>query len=137
PTFDLETSPYHFSEKEEILLQHVKSSPQSYSEISKILGVKNLYAILKSLAGKEAVLLYEEIKEKYSPKTETRIRLTKSNTSEEAIALLFEAVAKKPKQEGILLRYLQLVPVFRDASLNPQGVVKSTLLEGDLSASSL
>ncbi len=137
PEFDFENSLHHFSEKEELLISHLKNSPQSYSEISKILGVKTLYSIIKSLTAKEAILLYEEIIDKYTPKTETRIRLTKANANEQSIQQLFETFAKKPKQEAILLKYLQEVPVFRDASLNTKGVLKATLLEGDLSASSL
>jgi primosomal protein N' (replication factor Y) len=35
-----------------------------YSQIVSLLGVKHLYSILKSLVGKEAVILYEEVKEK-------------------------------------------------------------------------
>ncbi len=137
PEFDKETSAHHFSEKETLLLNQLEDAPKSYTEISKILNVKNVYAILKSLTSKEAVLLYEEIIEKYTPKTETRIRLTKSNSSEKSIALMFESFAKKPKQEAILLKYLQEVPVFRDSTLNHQGILKSALLDGGLSASSL
>ncbi len=137
PDFTIETSPHHFSDKERMLLNHLKNDPQSYSEISKILGVKNLYSILKSLTGKEAILLYEEIIEKYSPKKETRIRLTSAHANKKSLELLFETFAKKPKQEAILLKYLQEVPVFRDATLNTKGIAQVKVLEAGLSPSSL
>ena len=52
-----------------------------YSQIVALLGVKHLYSILKSLVGKEAVILYEEVKEKFKPKTEKKIRLTEQYNS--------------------------------------------------------
>ena len=108
-----------------------------YSDISKLLGVKHLYAILKSLVTKEAILLFEEVKEKYKPKTEKKVRLTTSYTNTESIEKLFETVSSKPKQEDILLKYLQLVPVLSHSALNKNGCSKKKLLEGDFSESSL
>src|SRR5690606_40801787 len=50
------------------------------SDLSELLGIKNIYSIIKSLVAKEAILLFEEIKEKYKPKTEKRVRLAKEFT---------------------------------------------------------
>ncbi|MFN8691490.1 MAG: primosomal protein N', partial [Cyclobacteriaceae bacterium] len=62
PGFDRETSSHDFSEKEEIVLRHLQQESMTYTEASKILGAKSIYSILKSLAGKEAIVLYEEVK---------------------------------------------------------------------------
>lgn len=137
PAFNLDESELGFSEKELILLKRLTDESLSYSDISKLLGVKNLYSILKSLAGKEAIILYEQVKEKYKPKTETKIRLTEEYLESEALEKLFETLSTKPKQESILLKYLQHVPLFQDTSLNKNGIAKKELLTEDLSESSL
>lgn len=137
PSFDWETTLFEFSEREEILLNRLKDEPLPYSDISKLLGLKNLYSILKSLVSKEAVILYEEVKEKFKPKTEKRIRLKTEYTTHEALEKVFEQVATKPKQEAVLLKYLQLVPVLQDNPSNKTGIIKKILLEGDISESSL
>lgn len=137
PAFDEETTLFEFSQKEEILLTHLKHEPLPYSEISKLLNLKNLYSILKSLVSKEAVILYEEVKEKFKPKTEKRIRLTPEFTSNEALEKAFESLAKKPKQEEIILKYLQEVHIFQNPKANVTGIGKKVLLGDELSESSL
>ena len=137
PAFDEETTLFEFSQKEEILLRHLKNEPLPYSEISKLLNLKNLYSLLKSLVSKEAVIVYEEVKERYKPKTEKRIRLTADFTSNQALEQVFESLANKPKQEAIVLKYLQEVHVIQNPESNQAGIAKRTLLGDELSESSL
>jgi primosomal protein N' (replication factor Y) (superfamily II helicase) len=138
PAFDPDESDQPFSEKELILIRHLKHQTLEYSEISKILDVKNVYNILKSLVKKEAIILFEEVKEKYKPKTEKRVRLSEAYVSHEALELLFEKMAAKPKQEAIVLRYLQLVPVLNSKTSNKTGCTKKELLhEKEISEASL
>lgn len=137
PSFDEETTPFDFSEREIMLIRHLKQESLSYTDASKLLGAKNIYSILKSLASKEAILLFEQVKEKYRPKTEKRIRLQANHASKKELEKLFKESASKPKQEAVLLKYLQHVPVFSDAELNRKGIAKAQLLEEDISASSL
>ncbi|MBY0434176.1 MAG: primosomal protein N', partial [Cyclobacteriaceae bacterium] len=72
PAFQLEESPFDFSEKERLVINHLKSSPLSYSDVAKLLDVKSIYSILKSLTAKDAIILFEKVKEKFKPKTEKR-----------------------------------------------------------------
>jgi len=137
PAFDLEESTQPFSDKELILLKNLEHDSLDYSGVSKLLGVRHPYSILKSLVAKEAVILYEEIREKYKPRTEARVRLAATHTSHEALESLFETLSSKPKQEEILLRYLQSVSVLADPESNHHGMSKKLLLEPDLSESSL
>lgn len=137
PSFSWETTLFEFSQKEEILLRHLQQKPHAYSEISKLLGIKNLYSILKSVVGKEAAILFEEVKEKFKPKTEKRIRITNGYLTSKALESVFQLLAAKPKQESVLLKYLQLVPVLQDSQANKNGISKKILLEGDISESSL
>lgn len=137
PAFDEATTLFEFSQKEEILINHLKHEPLPYSEISKLLNLKNLYSILKSLVSKEAVILYEEVKEKFKPKTEKRVRLTPAFASNKALENVFESLTKKPKQEAIVLKYLQDVHILQDAASNTAGLSKKDLLGENLSESSL
>lgn len=137
PSFQFEESTLPFSEKEMILLKKLEQESLSYTEISKLLGVKHLYSILKSLVGKEAILLFEEVKEKYKPKTEKMVRLHGVYLTEEKLHELFDTLSSKPKQEAVLLRYLQEVPVLHDVESNKKGLNRKKLLNHDISESSL
>jgi primosomal protein N' (replication factor Y) (superfamily II helicase) len=138
PGFDLEESESPFSDNEILLLKSLQQKALSYSDISKILGIKNIYSLIKSLVIKEAILLYEQVKEKYKPKTEVRVRLSRTYLQDqEKLENLFETLASKPKQEEVLLKYLQEVPVLNDRSLNNAGLAKQTFLEAGLSESSI
>lgn len=139
PNFDREESAYPLDDREVKILDALdKSEEISYEDCEKILGVKTIHPILKSLVGKEAILIFEKVQEKYTPKVETRIRLTSQIASDKkALEEVFEALAGKPKQESILLKYLRDVPVFQKAHLNEKGVNKAILLEEGGSESSL
>lgn len=137
PAFSLEESTHAFSEKEVILLKRLENGTMSYSEIAKFLGVKYIFSILKSLSGKEAIILFEEVKEKFKPKTEKRIRLTPAFNNAKALEELFESLASKPKQEAIMLKYLQQVPVLSDLKMNKTGISRKDLLDEGGSESSV
>jgi primosomal protein N' (replication factor Y) len=137
PAFNLEESEFLFSEKEIVLLKKLQNESLTYSDISKLLGVKNLYSLLKSLVSKEAVILFEEVREKYRPKKVSKIRLAASHAKPEALEALFEKLAKHPKQEAVILKYLQHVPAFQHQELNAQGILKNVLLDEEISESSL
>lgn len=139
PNFDLETSKYPLDVREEKILEALEKKEElSYEDCEQILGIKTIHPILKSLVAKEAILIFERVQEKYTPKVETRVRLTSQilNTKG-ALEAIFETVQGKPKQESILLKFLRDVPVFNKPHLNEKGVEKSTLLEDGDSPSSL
>ncbi len=137
PAFSLEESTLDFSEKEVMLIQRLGNGTMTYSEVSKFLGVKYIFSILKSLSAKEAIILFEEVKEKFKPRTEKRIRLARGMTDRRVLEDLFANISSRPGQEAILLKYLQDVPVLHDPESNKTGISKKTLLEGGASVSSL
>ena len=137
PAFQLEDTAFDFSEKERLVINNLASQSLSYSEVAKLLDVKSIYSILKSLSSKEAIILFEKVKEKYKPKTEKRLRLHQNFLEKEKLESLFEMLATKPKQEAVVLKYLQEVPVFQDLHLNENGIGRSGLLMDDISESSL
>ncbi len=137
PAFDWNSTLFEFSDKEEMLLKKLAQESLSYTDITKLLGVKHLHSILKSLVKKEAIILFEEVKDKYKPKVERRIRLTNNFLSSTQLEQLFEQLASKPKQEEVLLKYLQEIPVIKQVDSNTHGISRSHLLKSDLSESSL
>ncbi len=139
PTFDSDTSTYPLDDREEILLQALASKDDmTYEECENVLGLKSIHSIIKSLVIKEAILVFEQLKEKYTPKVESRIRLSKEYASDKkALEALFNDIANKPKQEEILLKYLQEIPVYKQPDLNQKGLDKKVITEANLSVSSL
>lgn len=136
PAFQLDESSFDFSEKERMLINRLSDETLTYSEVAKFLEVKSVYSILKSLASKEAIIIFEKVKEKYKPKTEKRLRLHEGYTDKKKLESLFETLSSKPKQEAVVLKYLQIVPVFKDMALNERGLGKSEFLTDGLSESS-
>jgi primosomal protein N' (replication factor Y) len=137
PSFHWDETQFDFSEKEQMLLRHLQTEALGYSDVAKLLGTKNIYSILKSLSSKEAIILFEEVKEKFKPKTEKRIRLGAEFLSKKNLGKLFEELAAKPKQEAVVLKFLQEVPVFSHPDLNEKGLTKASLVKEDISESSL
>lgn len=139
PTYDSDTSPYPLDDREDMLLQALANkSEMSYEDCEAVLGIKSIHSIIKSLVIKEAILVFEQVREKYSPKVETRIRLSKEYAEDKkALEAVFQELANKTKQEEILLKYLQEIPVYNKPELNRLGVEKSIFTDANLSASSL
>lgn len=135
PNFNFEESKFEFSEKEWMILNRIKNDTLSYTELAKFLNVKSLHSIIKSLRLKEAIVLIEEIKEKYQPKREKRIRFTRKFLTKRKLENLFEEISSKPKQEALLLCILQGLPVVQYPELNSVGISKSSLLsKGDFAS---
>jgi len=138
PGFVLEESTFDFSEKERILLANLQASENiTYSDAAKLLGVKSIYSLIKSLTSKEAIILFEQVKEKFKPKTENHIRLTPFYVDKKNLEALFERLGSKPKQEAVLLKYLQEIPVFSHPEINTKGIAKAKILDAEISESSI
>ena len=65
PDFSLDQSEIGFSDKELLLIKSLEFDRSlTYPEAAKVLSLKNIYHVLKSLINKEVVLIYEELKER-------------------------------------------------------------------------
>ena len=127
------------SSKEELLMATLRGVESIlFSEIGKNLGIKGVYTIIKSLLKKEAIFVFELVREKFSPITQKRIRLHAIYVDNQTLLQnTLSALEKKPKQADILLSYLQKIPVYKDAYLNENGILKKEFLTENLSESSL
>ena len=137
PEFDIQDLDLEFSEKEWELIKSLEFDKSlTYPQAAKILDVKNIYHILKSLLNKQAIIIFEEIKENYKPKKEKRVRISNEYLEEEnRLEILFTELEKQPKQVDILLAYLQSVPVYDNPESNEKGFGKSSLLHHQVSKS--
>lgn len=79
---------------------------QKVAELQKEAGVRNVLPSVKSLLDKGAVLMREELKRTYRPKTVHCVRLTEAYFSEERLNELLSALQRAPRQQELLLHYL-------------------------------
>ncbi len=137
---DLEQGEWSMEERN--LLQTLKTqSSMTYPEAAEIIDSTDLYHTIKFLIAKQAVIVFEQVKEKYQPKKVRKIRLAPQlAVSENALEEVFKSLEKKPQQEAVLLKYLSQVPIYGNASSNDRGISKSELLSdkgGSISSSSV
>ncbi len=109
----------------------------SFSEIEKTLKLKKLNKIISELLKKDAILLFEQVKDKYSPKKIKKIRLNQNLFLENGLEKLFKDLEKNEKQQEIILHYLKETNCLSTPELNSIGLEKSSFLLQELSSSSL
>ncbi len=128
------------TQTEEKLLEAVQEkSSLSTDEAARLLGQSDIYPVIKSLSKKGAVLIYEEVKEKYTPKIIKKIRLTADYEDWEPLKDTIDELEerKQYKQVGVLMKYLARVPVMHNRTANAAGLEKSVLVKDDISESAL
>ena len=137
PTFDPDNTTWDFVEREQQILDALRNQESlTYAEVMEVLGIKSIHPLLKSLLGKNAIVVFEEVQDKYRPKVIKKVRLTPPYSGSVAnLEALFEQLPEK--QEAIVLRYLQSVPVYKEAAANKEGLAKKVFTKGDFSPSSL
>jgi primosomal protein N' (replication factor Y) len=120
------------NEKEIRLLEALQEKASlTYEEAAEVAGVKNIYNLIKSLIAKALIIVFEEVKERYQPKIVKKIRLTQDYLTKSDLERLSQKLETKPKQLNNLLFYLRHVPVFRDWTLNEQGMDKAEFLKNE------
>jgi len=92
------------------------------SDISKILGQKTVFPILRGLFEKNIIIISEEITEKFKPRKKSFIRLHSQYKDPENRRALFEILERAPKQLKLLLTYFKL-------EKQQEEISKSDLLE--------
>ncbi len=124
---------------EQIIIDELKKQDSlTYEEIERLVQKSNITSLIKSLVGKRAVILYEEVKEKYKPKVQRKIRLTEAYLTNDSLVALTKSLEKSSKQQEILMRYLSYIPVYNSPELNKKGLEKSIIAnDNNLSDSSL
>ncbi|MBB1139212.1 primosomal protein N' [Myroides sp. WP-1] len=97
-------------------------------EIIAILNRKQVFPVINSLLTKGAILLQEEMVEKYKPKQVRYVRLASEYIQEDGLTKLMEVVNRAAKQRELVLKYFQLQAMNK----NPISV-KQLIEEGESS----
>lgn len=127
PAFD-RSADSQFSDKEFLILdaldvQHVLT----LADVSQIIEQQTVYPIIKSLIEKGAILIQEELKEKFKPRIESFIRMTPFADEEENLKEIFSVLEKKAaKQLEVLIAFITLSKRY---SKERQEVKRSAVLQ--------
>ncbi|XOV95139.1 MAG: primosomal protein N' [Bacteroidota bacterium] len=135
---DFDAANFELTEKEEIIVNHLAEGDLKIQEISKLLNIQSPHHHIKKLTEKKVIQLFEQIDDKYSVKTEKRIRLNPSLISEDELDALAISLEGKPKQYQVLMSYLNLSDVIENPKDNKKGIARKELVaEVSVSASSI
>lgn len=96
----------------------------SLSDLSSMLELKVVYPVVKSLLEKGCVMVEEEMREKFKPKTTDYVQLHPNLDTDDAIRSAFDQLDRAPKQLEILMGLLHLMRHEEE-----QRIRKSDLLE--------
>ncbi|MFM1876101.1 MAG: Primosomal protein [Bacteroidota bacterium] len=95
-------------------------------EISKLIRKTHVHAIIRSLVEKRIVVQYEELQQKFKPKTEVIYRMAEWLEDKEKLQEVFEALNRAPKQLEALMQFIQSSKTGKE-----KGVVKRQVLISD------
>lgn len=135
PDFDY---PELLDAKEKDFLETLKTHTSlTYDDALKFVGEKNINPMIKSLISKHAIIMYEEVKEKYKPKIAKKVRLKRVYEGSEEVLNLVDSLTKSAKQQLVIMEYLKHIPIHDLPVKNTDGVDKSLFTEGETSDSAL
>jgi primosomal protein N' (replication factor Y) len=124
--------------QEQLLIQALKNKLYlSYQQVEQLIGPKGIYKLLKGLLDKKAILILEEVQEKYLPKLEKQVSLHQQYVNQEqALQALFKQLDKSPKQQDVLLEYISLVASSSTNNPSPW-ISKKQLLQQEIASHAL
>jgi len=94
-----------FTEKESAVVMLLESrKTASVHDLNRFLGQQSSFAVLKLLLEKNAIIVEEQLRESYSPKTESFVRLNPEYNSEEKLNELLDLLSRKAKKQELLLK---------------------------------
>ncbi|MDB5014487.1 MAG: priA, partial [Daejeonella sp.] len=106
---DFEFDKTQLNDKEYLIVDALELQPNlKIGDITKLLGQKTVFPLLKSLFQKGIIHIYEEITEKYKARKKAFFKLNPIYDSPENKKSLFEILERAPKQLQLLLSYYKL-----------------------------
>jgi primosomal protein N' (replication factor Y) len=107
PAFDGDIT--GLSDREQLLLQVLNDREiMSAKEVSDFLEIQSIAPVMKKLLDASAVLIMEDMKEGVKPKMETFVSLSEACSDEEGLEAAFRSLVRAPKQEELLMAFVQL-----------------------------
>ncbi len=125
--------------EEQLVMQQLSTDkPVESARLEELVGSKKISKVLKALAEKEAILLIDHIREKFTPRFKKYLRLNNTLVQEEqALEKVFARLEKKPKQLEVIMAYLRTLPVLENPALNKEGLAYEELMAQGCSPSSV
>jgi primosomal protein N' (replication factor Y) len=122
----VELSEKILSEKEYTLLRALKENGAlTITDASRFADLVKIIPLIHNLIEKGYIVTEEEIRDRFTPKTLSFIKLTDAYSSEDQLQLLYDKLEKKaPKQLDLLIEYIQLSKIM---SNNPVEVSRKEL----------
>jgi len=111
PDFNFEETDHRFfTDREHIVIDALHATANlSFENLSEILEIKSVQPIINNLLKKNAVVVYEDIKDKYKPKLQSFLRLNEDYKIETNLHEALNTLEKKAfKQAEALLYFLHL-----------------------------
>lgn len=125
-----------FSVREEKIYDLLsQNSKLEVGQIAKNCGFDDALPVVNSLLAKGAVVVSEELKSSYKPKSEIMVRLTQPYITEDGIQRAFGELKRATKQQKLLESYIDLADAYngiskevsRSALLRSAGIAASVL----------
>lgn len=106
---EMDVDEKELSDSEFLIYQALQQqSSLKVDDIIAVLGKKNVFPILNAMLAKKALVLQEEVTEKYKPKLTRYIRLQEEFLQQEQLSELMELLSRAQKQRELVLHYFQL-----------------------------
>ena len=98
------------SEREHQIVEALEKEKQlTVADVSKLLSLKQVMPVIKSLISKNVIQVAEELTERYKPRYAVFVSMTETAKNEQFMQELMQALERKaPKQLDLLLNYIRL-----------------------------
>ncbi|MFB6320235.1 primosomal protein N' [Saccharicrinis sp. FJH54] len=93
-------------------------------QIEKSLGIKNTFRSLRKLLDSSAVVLEENVRERYKTKTETFVTVADMFRDDEVLDAFFSSLSRAPVQEQVMISYFSLSEEENDPFVPRQHLTK-------------
>lgn len=109
-------------------------------DLVNILDKKNVFPVINSLLDKEAIVLQEEVYEKYKPKVVRHVKLNSQYSDQQKLKDLLEELSRAPKQRDVVMTLFSIsaqtkkpvkVSELADASAASSSIIK-TLIDKEI-----
>lgn len=111
PDFDFESITHdYFNEREHFILDALHATPNlSFENLAELLKIKTIQPVINQLLKKNAIVVYEDVKDKYKPKLQSFLKLNERAVNESTLHDILNQLEKKAfKQAETLLYFLHL-----------------------------
>ncbi|WP_302105491.1 primosomal protein N', partial [uncultured Duncaniella sp.] len=131
PGFE-EDENYRLSTRELALLEGLLATGEkrvSLDSLARKTGITTVGPVVNSLLARNAVMVSENLVERYHARKETYVRLSAARGDSDALHAAFDAVKKGSKQESALLALIELSGFMRQGLAELNEVTRTALME--------